>query len=175
METTNNKMNEKNNNVVNNANNIENKISETTTKKATKKPTTKKTNASDTLKKAVANANANKFILDNLRAQFDTDFLIKGQKGQSIDLYRKEIFKDMLPEEKKTTRRKLRAMLQGFLLQYKNGYDLKKLYKNFLIFYQQVYAVNDFSVNSICGGKTDIETRNIAAKFMEAMKKQASK
>lgn len=172
MEATNTKMNE-NVNVVNNANNVENKTSETTTKKATKKPTTKK--ASDTLKKAVATANANKFILDNLRAQFDTDFLIKGQKGQSIDLYRKEIFKDMLPEEKKTTRRKLRAMLQGFLLQYKNGYDLKKLYKNFLIFYQQVYAVNDFSVNSICGGKTDIETRNIAVKFMEAMKKQAGK
>ena len=167
METT--KMNE-NVNVVNNVV-TENKTE--TTKKATKKPTTKK--ASNTLKKAVANANANKFILDNLRAQFDTDFLIKGQKGQSIDLYRKEIFRDMLPEEKKTTRRKLRAMLQGFLLQYKNGYDLKKLYKNFLIFYQQVYAVNDFSVNSICGGKTDIETRNIAAKFMEAIKKQAGK
>ena len=168
MEATN-KMNENVNVVVNN----ENKTSEAT-KKATKKPTTKK-QASDTLKKAVANANANKFILDNLRSQFDTDFLIKGQKGQNIDLYRKEIFRDMLPEEKKTTRRKLRAMLQGFLLQYKNGYDLKKLYKNFLIFYQQVYAVNDFSVNSICGGKTDIETRNIAAKFMEAMKKQAGK
>lgn len=169
METTNNKMNEN----VNVVNNNENKSVETT-KKTTKKPTTKK-QASDTLKKAVAQSNANKFILDNLRAQFDTDFLIKGQKGQSIDLYRKEIFKDMLPEEKKTTRRKLRAMLQGFLLQYKNGYDLKKLYKNFLIFYQQVYAVNDFSVNSICGGKTDIETRNIAAKFIEAMKKQAGK
>ena len=174
MEATNNKMNEKNN-VVNNANNVENKTSETTTKKATTKKTTTKKQASETLKKAVAQSNANKFILDNLRAQFDTDFLIKGQKGQSIDLYRKEIFKDMLPEEKKTTRRKLRAMLQGFLLQYKNGYDLKKLYKNFLIFYQQVYAVNDFSVNSICGGKTDIETRNIAVKFMEAMKKQAGK
>lgn len=174
MEATNNKMNEKNN-VVNNANNVENKTSETTTKKATTKKTTTKKQASETLKKAVAQSNANKFILDNLRAQFDTDFLIKGQKGQSIDLYRKEIFKNMLPEEKKTTRRKLRAMLQGFLLQYKNGYDLKKLYKNFLIFYQQVYAVNDFSVNSICGGKTDIETRNIAVKFMEAMKKQAGK
>ena len=174
MEATNNKMNEKNN-VVNNANNVENKTSETTTKKATTKKTTTKKQASETLKKAVAQSNANKFILDNLRAQFDTDFLIKGQKGQSIDLYRKEIFKNMLPEEKKTTRRKLRAMLQGFLLQYKNGYDLKKLYKNFLIFYQQVYAVNDFSVNSICGGKTDIETRNIASKFMEAMKKQAGK
>lgn len=173
MEATNkNQMNEKNN-VVNNVVNNENKTNEAT-KKPTKKPTTK-SKASDTLKKAVAQSNANKFILDNLRAQFDTDFLIKGQKGQSIDLYRKEIFKDMLPEEKKTTRRKLRAMLQGFLLQYKNGYDLKKLYKNFLIFYQQVYAVNDFSVNSICGGKTDIETRNIAAKFMEAMKKQAGK
>lgn len=171
MEATNNKMNEKNNVV----NNNENKSVETTTKKATTKKTTTKKQASDTLKKAVAQANANKFILDNLRAQFDTDFLIKGQKGQSIDLYRKEIFKDMLPEEKKTTRRKLRAMLQGFLLQYKNGYDLKKLYKNFLIFYQQVYAVNDFSVNSICGGKTDIETRNIAAKFMNEMKKQAGK
>lgn len=169
MEVTN-KMNENANVVVNNENQ---KSMEATKKTTTKKPTTKKT--SETLKKAVATANANKFILDNLRSQFDSDFLIKGQKGQSIDLYRKEIFKDMLPEEKKTTRRKLRAMLQGFLLQYKNGYDLKKLYKNFLIFYQQVYAVNDFSVNSICGGKTDIETRNIAAKFMEAMKKQAGK
>lgn len=165
MEATNTKMNEKNN-VVNNENQ---KSMEAT------KATPKKTKASATLKKAVATANANKFILDNLRSQFDSDFLIKGQKGQTIDLYKKEIFKDMLPEEKKTTRRKLRAMLQGFLLQYKNGYDLKKLYKNFLIFYQQVYAVNDFSVNSICGGKTDIETRNIAAKFMNDMKKQAGK
>lgn len=160
--TTNNKMNENNNVVTNNE-----------TKKETKKTTTKK--ATTTLKKAVAQANANKFILDNLRSQMDSDLLLKGNKGQSIDLYRKEIFKDMLPEEKKTTRRKIRAMLQGFLLQYKNGYDLKKLYKNFMIFYTEVYAVHDFSVNSICGGKTDTETRNIAAKFMADMKKQAGK
>lgn len=139
----------------------------------TKKTTTKK--ASATLKKSVAQANANKFILDNLRAQMDSDLLLKGNKGQTIDIYKKEIFKDMLPEEKKTTRRKIRAMLQGFLLQYKNGYDLKKLYKNFMIFYNEVYAVHDFSVNSICGGKTDTETRNIAAKFLADMKKQSGK
>lgn len=160
--TTNNKMNENNNVVTNNE-----------TKKETKKTTTKK--ASVTLKKAVAQANANKFILDNLRAQMDSDLLLKGNKGQSIDIYKKEIFKDMLPEEKKTTRRKIRSMLQGFLLQYKNGYDLKKLYKNFMIFYTEVYAVHDFSVNSVCGGKTDTETRNIAAKFLADMKKQAGK
>ena len=164
-------MNEKNNvNVVNN----ENKSTETTKKQATKKPTTK-SKASDTLKKAVATANANKSIIDNLRAQLDPDFLVKGEKGQSITLYKKECFRNMLPEERKNTRRKFRDMLQGFLLQYKQGCDLKKLYKNFMIFYTQVYAVNDFSVNSVCGGKTDIETRNIATKFMEAMKKQAGK
>lgn len=166
METTNtNKMNENNNNVVTN---------NETKKETTKKTTTKKA-TNTTLKKAVAQANANRFILDNLRAQMDSDLLLKGNKGQSIDLYRKEIFKDMLPEEKKTTRRKIRAMLQGFLLQYKNGYDLKKLYKNFMIFYNEVYAVHDFSVNSVCGGKTDTETRNIASKFMAEMKKQAGK
>lgn len=166
METTtnNNKMNENNNNVVTN----------NETKKETKKTTTK-SKASDTLKKAVAQANANKSIIDNLRAQLDADFLIKGEKGQSITLYKKECFKNMLPEERKNTRRKFRDMLQGFLLQYKNGCDLKKLYKNFMIFYTQVYAVNDFSVNSVCGGKTDTETRNIAAKFMAEMKKQAGK
>lgn len=165
METTtnNNKMNENNNVVTNNE-----------TKKETKKTTTKKA-TSTTLKKAVAQANANKSIIDNLRAQLDADFLIKGEKGQSITLYKKECFKNMLPEERKNTRRKFRDMLQGFLLQYKNGCDLKKLYKNFMIFYTQVYAVNDFSVNSVCGGKTDTETRNIAAKFMADMKKQAGK
>lgn len=165
METTTNKNQVNVNNVVTN--------NEKQTSMETKKTTTKK--SSTTLKKAVAQANANKFILDNLRAQMDSDLLLKGNKGQSIDIYKKEIFKDMLPEEKKTTRRKIRAMLQGFLLQYKNGYDLKKLYKNFMIFYNEVYAVHDFSVNSVCGGKTDTETRNIAAKFLADMKKQAGK
>ncbi len=169
METTNNKNQVNVNNVV--TNNENQKSMETK-----KQPTTKKTTkASTTLKKAVAQANANKFILDNLRAQIDSDLLLKGNKGQSIDIYKKEIFKDMLPEEKKTTRRKIRAMLQGFLLQYKNGYDLKKLYKNFMIFYNEVYAIHDFSVNSVCGGKTDTETRNIAAKFLADMKKQSGK
>lgn len=159
METTTNKNQVNVNNVV------------TNNEKNTSMETTKKT----TTKKAVAQANANKFILDNLRAQMDSDLLLKGNKGQSIDIYKKEIFKDMLPEEKKTTRRKIRAMFQGFLLQYKNGYDLKKLYKNFMIFYNEVYAVHDFSVNSVCGGKTDTETRNIAAKFLADMKKQSGK
>lgn len=172
MEATN-KMNEKNNVVENNVVNNENKTSEAT-KKTTKKPTTK-SKASDTLKKAVATANANKSIMDNLRAQLDVDFLIKGEKGQSITLYKKECFKNMLPEERKNTKRKFRDMLQGFLLQYKKGCDLKKLYKNFMIFYTQVYTVNDFSVNSVCGGKTDTETRNIAARFMAEMKRQSGK
>lgn len=162
-----------NNNQVN-VNNVITNNQKNTSMETTKKATTKKT-TNTTLKKAVAQANANKFILDNLRAQMDSDLLLKGNKGQSIDIYKKEIFKDMLPEEKKTTRRKIRAMLQGFLLQYKNGYDLKKLYKNFMIFYTEVYAVHDFSVNSVCGGKTDTETRNIAAKFLADMKKQAGK
>lgn len=126
-------------------------------------------------KKAQAQAKANKSVLDQICANIDTDLLKKGNKGVSVDIYRKSIYENCLPDEKKAIRRKVRGIFQGFVKAYLQGENVARVYKNFIEFYKAVYSVNDFSVNSVCGGKTDEQTRQIYTKFMAVMKTQSNK
>lgn len=132
-------------------------------------------------RKKVAQAKANKSILDSLFAQLNANNDVKkGNGGLSPDIYKKEIFVKndgslMLPEEKKVIRRKLRKMLQNLCLSLQTAKDKNKLAKDFFAFYSSVYSLNDFSVNSVCSGKTDTATRNLYEKSLAEFKKLLKK
>lgn len=132
-------------------------------------------------KRKVAQAKANKSILDSLFAQLNANNDVKkGNGGLSPDIYKKEIFVKndgslMLSEEKKVIRRKLRKMLQNLCLSLQTAKDKNKLAKDFYAFYSSVYSLNDFSVNSVCSGKTDTATRNLYEKSLTEFKKLLKK
>lgn len=157
-------------------NNIQNNNVQVTTPE-TKKNATKK--ASNNLKKAVATSNANKFILNNLLAKVAPSISRgSGAKGLQVDVFRKEVFADCLPDEKKVIRRKLRKVRDGLILSFRAAKSItekEKIAKSFWDFYSNVYTVNDFSVNSLCGGKTDENTRAVFEKVLPELKKTLKK
>ena len=124
--------------------------------------------------KKVAQAKANGALLDSILNKFAKGGSIgHGVKGQSVDMYRKELFAGQLDIEKKRTRKKLRNVRDGFAIEILNCKDkqrLQRLCKDFAEYYKQVYTVNDYSVNSICSGRTDENTRNVLEKFLNTVK-----
>lgn len=156
-------------------NNQKNNVQVTTTSETKTKAT--KSNAN--LKKAVATANANKFILNDLLAKIAPSISRgSGAKGLQVDVFKKEVFADCLPDEKKVIRRKLRKVRDGLILSFraaKSVTEKEKIAKSFWDFYSNVYTVNDFSVNSLCGGKTDENTRAVFEKVLPELKKTLKK
>lgn len=124
--------------------------------------------------KKVAQAKANGALLDSILNKFAKGGSIgHGVKGQSVDMYRKELFAGQLDLEKKRTRKKLRNVRDGFAIEILNCKDkqrLQRLCKDFAEYYKQVYTVNDYSVNSICSGRTNENTRNVLEKFLNTVK-----
>ena len=129
-------------------------------------------------KKAVAQAKANGNILDKILSLRNSGTIAKGIKGQNIDLYKKELFAGLFDEQKKQARKKLRQIRNGFfaeILACKDKIKLKKLCQDFYKWYVDVYTVNDFSVNSVCSGRTDESTRNLCEKALQIIKQNVGK
>jgi len=111
---------------------------------------------------AILNSVSNEVLVSN-----------SGQRKESI--YKKEIFKDVISDrDKKTMRRKLRNMLDAFLssyLTYEKQVDkaqLKKCAMQFDAYYKQVYASNDYSINSIASNNTEINKKTGLTKMMQS-------
>lgn len=125
-------------------------------------------------KKAQAQAKANGMLLDSILNKFaQGTTLLKGTKGQSVDIYKKEIFADMFADQKKAARKKLRNVRDGWakeILSAKDKMLLQKICKQFYDYYCAVYTVNDLSVNSICSARTDEQTRKLLEKALNIVK-----
>lgn len=96
------------------------------------------------------------------KSQAATASLIqKGTKGHKESLYKSEIFEGLSDKEKKSSRKKIRNYVQSLLLSIctAEGESLKTLCKEFTDFYQEVYAVNDYSFASIASENTKDETK----------------
>lgn len=154
-----------------NQNQNQNQVNVTTTTKVEK---VNKVSA----KKAVAQAKANGNILDKILSLRNSGTIAKGIKGQNIDLYKKELFAGLFDEQKKQARKKLRQIRNGFfaeILACKDKTKLKKLCQDFYKWYVDIYTVNDFSVNSVCSGRTDENTRNLCEKALQIIKQNVGK
>lgn len=141
--------------------------------------TTKVINNEKNAVQNVASANANKNVVDTLLKRFQKEGVLKaGAKGVKSDIYKKELFTEMLNDEKKAARRKYRKILQGLFISFKNAkatIEKEKVAKSFWDYYTTVYAVNDFTVASIAGGKIDEETKKVYEKYLPEIKKILNK
>lgn len=153
-------------------NNNQNQI-QVTTKEVTKEKVNKVS-----AKRAVVQSKANATILDKISALRSSNTIAKGIKGQNVDLYKKELFTGLFDQQKKVARKKLRQIRDGFfaeILACKDKTKLKKLCQDFFKWYAEVYAINDFTVNSVCSGRTDENTRNLCEKALQIIKQNVGK
>ena len=85
------------------------------------------------------------------------------------EIYKKNLFTDLNENDLKKARRKLRKIAFAFA----NDVVLSKTEKSinqFIDFYQQIYAVNDYSLASVCSENTRNEKRETYANCLQICK-----
>ena len=146
--------NAKENAVVNNANVKENK------KQVTKKTPKEKTKVADEILNKVRN---------NTKGLLNTNL---GTKKLSV--YKEECFIGCSDKEKKSLRKKFRNVLLSIsksLIEEKNKDNKKKLINAFNEFYKDTYAINDYSLQSVCNENLSNEKKQILEIALKECKK----
>lgn len=113
-------------------------------------------------------ANNNNF----LNEIFSSDVFVKNNSNKKSSIYKRELFENMLDDQKKKLRRQLRKNLQNrflatFLVVRKNETELKKLSQIWQEYAPKVYN----NVNVICEANTDSDTQKLIKNFLECMAK----
>lgn len=148
-------VNEVNNNVENTA-----KVE----KKSTKKESAK-----------VEKKEIEKLSFSKLLETLDTTGLHTSSGLKKENLYNSSIYVDCLTDkDKKSVRRKIRNLLDNFIGSIIRSEKNKTICENhcrqFKLFYEQVYRINDFSVRSLVSNTTDEKKENLK-KMLEIVKK----
>ena len=150
-------VNEVNNNVENTAKVEKKKTQKTTAKKSTKKE-------------------IEKISFSKLLETLDTTGLHTNSGLKKENLYNSSIYADCLTDkDKKSVRRKIRNLLDNFIgsiiRSEKNKTICENHCKQFKLFYEQVYRINDFSVESLVSNNTDELKKENLKKMLEIVKK----
>lgn len=145
-------------------NNVEN------TAKVEKKKT-QKTTAKKSTKKEVE-----KLSFSKLLETLDTTGLHTNSGLKKENLYNSSIYAECLTDkDKKSVRRKIRNLLDNFIgsiiRSEKNKTICENHCKQFKLFYEQVYRINDFSVESLVSNNTDELKKENLKKMLEIVKK----
>ena len=174
-------VNEVNNNVENTAKVEKKKAQKTTAKKSTKKESAKveKKESSKVEKKEsskVEKKEIEKLSLSKLLETLDTTGLHTNSGLKKENLYNSSIYADCLTDkDKKSVRRKIRNLLDNFIgsiiRSEKNKTICENHCKQFKLFYEQVYRINDFSVESLVSNNTDELKKGNLKKMLEIVKK----
>lgn len=157
-----------NNAVVNNAKEnavVNNAKEKQVTKKVTKKQVTKKTPKEKT---KVADEILNK-VRNNTKGLLTTNM---GTKKLSV--YKEDCFIGCSDKEKKSLRKKFRNVLLSIaksLIEEKNKDNKKKLINAFNEFYKDTYAINDYSLQSVCNENLLNEKKKILEIALKECKK----
>ena len=151
-------VNEVNNNVENTAKVEKKKAQKTTAKKSTKKESAKKSTKKESAK--VEKKEVEKLSFSKLLETLDTTGLHTNSGLKKENLYNSSIYADCLTDkDKKSVRRKIRNLLDNFIgsiiRSEKNKTICENHCKQFKLFYEQVYRINDFSVESLVSNNTD--------------------
>lgn len=158
-------VNEVNNNVENAAKVEKKKAQKTTAKKSTKKESAK-----------VEKKEVEKISFSKLLETLDTTGLHTNLGLKKENLYKSSIYADCLTDkDKKSVRRKIRNLLDNFIgsiiRSEKNKTICESHCKQFKLFYEQVYRINDFSVESLVSNNTDELKKENLKKMLEIVKK----
>lgn len=146
-----------NNNVEESAKVEKKKAQKTTAKKSTKKE-------------------IEKLSFSKLLETLDTTGLHTSSGLKKENLYNSSIYADCLTDkDKKSVRRKIRNLLDNFIgsiiRSEKNKTICENHCKQFKLFYEQVYRINDFSVESLVSNNTDELKKENLKKMLEIVKK----
>lgn len=113
--------------------------------------------------------------LDKVLASVDKSLLVSNQGSKKENIYKKDIFADCITDrDKKTTRRKLRNILDNYvksILLCKDSAKLKKLCLDFDKYYKGVYNMNDYSLQSIASNNVDASKKENLQKFLQIVQK----
>lgn len=177
-------VNEVNNNVENTAKVEKKKAQKTTAKKSTKKESAKKESAKvekesakkEKEKKEFSRKEVEKLSFSKLLETLDTTGLHTNSGLKKENLYNSSIYVDCLTDkDKKSVRRKIRNLLDNFIgsiiRSEKNKTICENHCKQFKLFYEQVYRINDFSVESLVSNNTDELKKENLKKMLEIVKK----
>lgn len=154
-----------NNNVEESAKVEKKKTQKTTAKKSTKKESAK-----------VEKKEIEKLSFSKLLETLDTTGLHTSSGLKKENLYNSSIYADCLTDkDKKSVRRKIRNLLDNFIgsiiRSEKNKTICENHCKQFKLFYEQVYRINDFSVESLVSNNTDELKKENLKKMLEIVKK----
>lgn len=146
-----------NNNVENAAKVEKKKAQKTTAKKSTKKE-------------------IEKLSFSKLLETLDTTGLHTNSGLKKENLYNSSIYADCLTDkDKKSVRRKIRNLLDNFIgsiiRSEKNKTICENHCKQFKLFYEQVYRINDFSVESLVSNNTDELKKENLKRMLDIVKK----
>lgn len=116
--------------------------------------------------------------LEKILSSVDKSLLISSQGSKRENIYKKDIFSDCITDrDKKTVRRKLRNILDNYvksILTCKDSTKLKKLCSDFNTYYQGVYNINDYSLQSIASNNIDESKKENLQKFLQIVQKNIS-
>lgn len=92
------------------------------------------------------------------------------------NLYNNSIYADCITDkDKKSVRRKIRSLLDNFIGSIIRTESQKEICKNhikqFIVFYENVYRVNDFSISSLVSNNTDDLKKQNLQRMLDIVKK----
>ena len=145
-----------------------------TNKKLKKESVNNVTNSVKVENKNTTNTKSAKDIL--LSLQNETQGLLKTNLGtKKATIYKESIFNNCSSDkEKKSLRKKLRNTFYSLcssLIEEKEETKKKKLISSFNKFYNQVYIVNDYSLQSVCNENLKSEKKEILQNALDICKK----
>lgn len=94
---------------------------------------------------------------------------VKVDLTSTREIYKKELFAGLNENDLKKARRKIRKIAFAFASEVVLSKTEKSI-NEFIDFYQQVYAINDYSVASICSENTRNEKRDTYANCLQICK-----
>ena len=137
----------------------------TTTTKATKAT---KNNVNNNVN--VTNENAKKISVNDIFTNLAKSGINLSLENAHRSVFKKELIENLTDAQAKTFRRKIRKMVLSFAETLCNMPTDAKAKQQFNELYKQIYAVNDYSLQSICSENMKEVNKKILQKALEIAK-----
>jgi len=130
------------------------------------------TNSSLTIKKfTIMATKTTNNVMDTIFANLAKSGINLSLENSHRSVFKKELLENLTETQAKVFRRKIRKMMLSFAETLVNAPTDVTAKKQFNELYQQVYAVNDYTLQSICNENMKDVNKNILKKALEIAKK----
>lgn len=119
----------------------------------------------------VNNENAKKLSLNDIFSNLAKSGINLSLENSHRSVFKPELIKDLTDSQAKIFRRKIRKMIISFAETLCNAPTDAKAKQQFNELYKQVYAINDYTLQSICSENMKEANKKILQKALEIAKK----